>query len=258
MSAGGAETETERDGQFELANVTEGAEVVATVCSHEESTPTTVQGFEESSINLGDIELQPTRTRVTVTSNLTEKGIKAKFAGPVRGSTQKNGKGVIPGACPGDTLRFTAPGYANSRIEVPETGELDVVVEADPATTAEYVAEVESKGQYSKSWDLVHPDVNYATEQDYRASIEEDARAGYQIISVDAKSFKIIRWLNNACQYSDFGPKVYPGTAAVEATYHWSEPQGGGFTEPAVTHWVQTNDGFWRWFPNVGCTVPAP
>jgi hypothetical protein len=258
VSAGDSRTETDRDGVFELRGVTEGAEVVATVCSHESSTPTRVQPFEEPSADLGKIELQPTRTRVTVTSNLTKKGIKATVLGPERSATRKNGKGVVRGVCPGDTLRVSAPGYARSRFKV-SAGTVDVVMEADPATTAEYVGELESKGRLSDAWDLIHPDVKtYATERDYRAAVNEDVRAGYQVISVDVKSFRIIRWLDAACEYSDFGPKIYPRTAAVEVIYHNASPAGGGYTQRQVTHWVQTKDGFWRWFANVGCRFPAP
>jgi hypothetical protein len=260
VSARGTETETDRDGRYVLRGVPEGSEVTATICSHEEAMVGRVRTIEDPILQLGELQLQPRTIVVRVSSNLTGKGVKARFRGPLRGTTKKNGTGRVRGACAGSTLRFEAHGYEETKIEVGESlDDLEVVLQADPATTAEYLGELESRGRLSEEWDLIHPDVkSYATEQDYRATVNKDARAGYQLISIDAKSFRIVRWTFPACEYSNFGPKTYPRTAAVEAIYHYATPRGGGTTERTVTHWVQTKDGLWRWFANVGCSFPAP
>lgn len=209
-------------------------------------------------MNLGKIELQSTSVPIKVTNNLTEKGIKARYRGATKGSTRRGGQALIRGVCPGETLRFRAPGYDPTSIQVPESGEeIDIVLLADPATTAEYLIEMTAKGRYAAAWRLIHPDVNYATVADYRASVVQELRQGYQHTSRDAESFTMLRWVVPACDFANWGPKTYPRTAAVDSIEHWSTPSGGGDTDNIVTHYVQTKDGFWRWFPNVGCTFEA-
>jgi hypothetical protein len=259
VAAQGSETHTDRDGEFVLVGVREGSKVTATICSHQDAVLANVRNLDEPNLDLGEIELRPVRTKIHVTSNLTGKGVKSRLRGGARGVTHPNGRGVVRGLCPGATLRVEADGYESTKIEVKGQAKAEVVLSADPATTAEYIGELESRGRISAEWDLVHPDVKaYASEDDYLASVNRDVRAGYQLISIEAKSFKIIRWVFPACEYSDFGPKTYPRTAAVEAIYHSATPRGGGSTERTVTHWVQTKDGFWRWFPNVGCSFLPP
>jgi carboxypeptidase family protein len=256
LSAKGRSTETDRDGAFRLKGVPEGSAVKLSICSHEESVAH-VRAIEEPALDLGEIELRPLIYEANVASSLTGRGIRARFKGQVRGKTRANGKATIRGACPDATLRFTAPGYEAAKIKI--RGSMDIVLVADPGTTAEYLGDLYSRGRSSDAWDLVHPDVKaYTTERDYIASVRRDALDGYQVISIDVKRFNIIRWTFPACEYSDFGPKTYPRTAAVEAIYHYASPRGGGYTERTVTHWVQTKDGQWRWFANVGCSFLPP
>jgi hypothetical protein len=137
VTAGRTEAKTDRRGEFVLPAVKECSEVIATICSHEESVVANLRTIETPVRDLGEVELVPRRVEVNVSSNLTKKGVKARLRGPVRATTRNGGRAVVLGACSGDRLRVEAPGYEPTRVEISEDqASVDVVLAADPGTTA--------------------------------------------------------------------------------------------------------------------------
>ncbi len=247
--AGELETVTNGRGRFTLADVDKETTLSVSKC-----------GFDDADIAVSEeplrIAIEPVLVKGTLTSNLTQEGLRGSVtAGERRTRTEKDGSFTLHAIC-GDKVRVTAEGYAATRVHVPAaTSSLEIELAAGPAVTLRQQIEWESRSQFEKSWDLVHPDAhNYVTKEDWIAEQRQSLNEGYTFVSVDIKEVNFVRWVFTACEVDEFGPKTYPKTAALRIIYHEAGPDGTLTDIPAVIHFVQTEDKKWRFFPLVGCT----
>jgi hypothetical protein len=77
-------------GAFSLTGVVDGSDLKASICSHEGSA-SEVLVSEAELLELDAIELQPLSYKGQVVSNLTDKGIRARFSEAARGKTRPDG-----------------------------------------------------------------------------------------------------------------------------------------------------------------------
>lgn len=254
IQVGELSARTDVDGSFRLTAVTPG-KLTATHCAYEEATETLRVG-EVPTVDV-DLKLAPRAIEGRATSNLDEKGIKATLASerlkePVQ--TEESGRFRVAAVCDGDKLTVESDGYESQSVEVVGAGPLDVELLAGAGKTLEKEVEWEQHGKLRKIARLAHPDTKaYVTKEEIIQGYRDGLLQGYQTVSLDVKEVKIIKWVFPKCPLADFGPKTYPKTAAVRARWHTAEPRGDSSTEIRVTHYVQTKDGLWRWFPNNGC-----
>lgn len=246
-----ASTKTDVNGRFTLREVQNDAEIVASHCGYssaEEATPPTDDLT---------IELEPVETRGRIISELTGQPLAGSVT--VQGAKGKtkvknSGRFSLFGLCDGTKIKVSSPGYESetSRIEEQETLEIELL--ATPATTIEQQIAWQREGLYGKAWSLVHPDAhNYVTKRELIDDMKAGARSGYQTVGVTVKDVVTVEWTFPTCPLDDFGPKTYPGTAALTVVYEEATPSGGRTSTRGVAHLVQTKDGRWRWFPVAGC-----
>jgi hypothetical protein len=250
IASGSLTATTDATGSFTLSDVSRGATLNVSHCGYSSSSvPVPTQGTTVA------VKLKPLRVIGHVRSNLTKAPLPTKFKGDASGATKKGGKFVLFGVCPGATLVFTASGYANARVSVPATAKMSVTLEAGPGVTEKQLIAWNASQQLGKEWAIVHPDsYKYIDKDTYIAYYKDQAAKGYVPVSVDIKGVTFITWTFPRCTVADFGPKVYRHTAAIRVVEHDATPNGGESTYSAVYHFVQTPDGLWRWFPNLGCS----
>jgi hypothetical protein len=241
---------TDTTGSFTVSDVARGGTLTVSHCGYSSSSvPIPTQGTAVA------VTLKPLRVIGHVKSNLTKTPLHAEFKGDATGSTKKGGSFVLYGVCPGETLTFTASGYAAAKASIPASGKTSIMLEAGPAVTEKQLVAWDASQQLVKEWSIVHPDsYAYIDKDPYIAYYKDQAAKGYVPVSVDIKGVTFITWTFPRCTVADFGPKVYRHTAAIRVVEHDATPNGGESTYPAVYHFVQTPDGLWRWFPNLGCS----
>lgn len=112
----------------------------------------------------------------------------------------------------------------------------------------------QAAGDWDTAWSLVHPDaLKYTTKAAFIKDMQYDINRGYQLVSTDIGQTTIVKWTLPKCPVAAFGPNVYPETAAISVTYHYSAPAGRAQDTPGISHLVKGPDGRWRWFPTTGC-----
>jgi len=246
----GTETTTSADdGSFALTDVPDDAPIRVEAANYEPATSTVSGGAS------ADIALVPIPVQVTVVSNLTGKGLRATIrTGDQEARSDTKGRASLYGVGPGVKVRVLSSGYEQGRHEIPTTRKLRVRPLAGPAATARQIAEWERRQQWKPSAALIHPDAfSYVTRAEVIAENKQAAREGSQLVGVAVRRVSYITWTFQRCSQADFGPKRYKNTAALDLTYIYSAPAGGRERLHAITHYVRTPDGRWRYFPILGC-----
>jgi hypothetical protein len=243
------------DGQFLLAGIPTGTSVTVESCAHQ---PTSVEASKgDESVT---IELEPIEYEGRAISNLTGKGVKAAILTDPQVTTKKNGKFTLTGVCPGDQVTLKAKGYSKTRATMPVEGDLEVELAAGPDTTFRQVVAWEANQKWKLACSMAHRDTRaYISVAQCVSGFRSEVLAGYQAVSVKIKSVTFIKWTFPGCALSDFGPRTYRRTAAMDYTYQIAAPFGGVVSSSGIGHWVKDKkDGTWRWFPLWRCATPLP
>lgn len=245
-----ASVTSDANGGFTFREVPKGDKIVASQCGYSsaEASPS------EEEITL---ELEPLEVQGRITSNLTGEPLPGSVS--VRGSKGKtkvkdSGRFSLFGLCDGAKINVSSQGYESETLGVKEGESLEAELLATPATTIKQQIAWEREGLYDKAWSLVHPDAhNYITKRELIEDMKAGATSGYQTVGITVKDVVTVEWTFPTCPFDDFGPKTYPGTAALTVVYEEATPSGGRTSTRGVAHLVQTKDQKWRWFPVAGC-----
>jgi hypothetical protein len=251
VSAGNQEVSTGADGSFSLGHLSSGMAVAFASCAYSPVSLTATSSATEV------VRMQALPVTVTVSSNLSGKGLPARVDGAATGQADKKGRLTLSGVCPGDELSFSASGYADRTIQVDESRTLKAKLEANPATSVKQEVAWEAAQKWSLACSLMHPDTfAYVTKAECVKILKSDAAQGYQSVSIKVKSVTYVKWTFAKCSLTSFGPKTYRHTAAINYTLQQSTPGGGVAPISGIQHWVQAKDGTWRYFLLNGCDVP--
>jgi hypothetical protein len=243
------------DGAFSLSDLSSGSNITVDACAY---APASLS-VSENTRGTQTIELNPLPVTGRITSNLSSKGIRASLKGDASTKAETNGKFSLEGVCPESEIEVSAAGYQATFVTVDETREIKVELLADPATTYEKSVAWEAAQKWEKSCDLLHPDNRkWISKAQCISGLKRLASQGYQAVSIRIKSVTFIKWTFPRCSLDDFGPKTYRHTAAIRYTEQQATPSGGVEPVSGIAHWVQTDDGLWRWFLNWNCSLPLP
>jgi hypothetical protein len=241
---------THADGRFTLNGVRPRSSLSFSSCSHD---PLAMSVPDAGASSLS-VELTPSLTKVVVVSNLTGRPIQARLLVEDREIETGSGPVTISGLCPADLIVARAKGYEGAQAEPDEDGTVRFVLEAEPTTTAAQWTAWNATRNVDRLWSWVHPDAQaYITKAEFVRDLRRSIAAGYRYVDVDVKGVTFTNWVFPECSATDFGGKRYLHTAVVRKTDLQTTPGGGVTSSSGFTHYVQTNDGRWRWFPEAGC-----